>query len=251
MQKVAGKFGRTAKREDKRTLLFSNYAVALPAPPAGYSSYQRVMAKLNVGWPQIPELFPMDGNDTVGDCTIAALAHCDTTFSAIVGQNSIMAQADVLTLYFQLTGGQDTGLNELDVLNYWRSNKVGNSQVYAYVSVDPKNHVHVMQAISMFDMVYTGFNVPNNCLDQFNANEPWANPNTMTGEGHAVPFGSYSADYLRCLTWGSTQLATWEWWDVCVDECYALLPTEAGEPDFNIQGFNLAQLQADLAAVTA
>lgn len=249
--RVAGKFGRTPKRDDARTLQFAKYAVVLPAPPPGYSSYQRVLSKLNLGWPQIPELYPMDGNDTVGDCTIAALAHCDTTFSGIVGQNSIMAQADVLALYFQLTGGQDTGLNELDVLNYWRGYKLGNTQVYAYVSVDPKNHEHVKQAISMFDMVYTGFNVPNNCLDEFNAGEPWANPNGFSGDGHAVPFGSYSADMLRCLTWGATQLATWDWWDTCVEECYALLPTEAGQEGFNIEGFDLAQLQSDLAAVTA
>ena len=46
----------------------------------------------------------------------------------------------------------------------------------------------------------------------------------------------------------SDKQATWGWWDECVDEAYAILPQEAKDPDF-APGFNIAQLQADLAAV--
>jgi hypothetical protein len=47
------------------------------------------------------------------------------------------------------------------------------------------------------------------------------------------------------LTWGNTQQATWAWWDECVDEAYAILPPEAEKSGF-AQGFNFAQLKADL-----
>ena len=36
---------------------------------------------------------------------------------------------NVIKVYFRLTGGQDTGLNELDVLNYWRQKKVFGDEI--------------------------------------------------------------------------------------------------------------------------
>lgn len=50
------------------------------------------------------------------------------------------------------------------------------------------------------------------------------------------------------LTWGATQRASWEWWDECVDEAYAILPPEAKDPSY-APGYDLGQLQTDLAAV--
>jgi len=55
---------------------------------------------------------------------------------------------------------------------------------------------------------------------------------------------------VTVLTWGNTQLATWAWWDECVDEAYAILPPEAVDPNF-APGFNITQLKADLAAVAS
>ena len=52
------------------------------------------------------------------------------------------------------------------------------------------------------------------------------------------------------LTSGDAQRGTWEWWDECVDEAYAILPPQAKDPKF-APGFNLAQLQADLALVAS
>ena len=52
-------------------------------------------------------LFPMDGNDTLGDCTIAALAHAMTMFHGMLGKHKIMAKAAVVGAYVHLTGGVD------------------------------------------------------------------------------------------------------------------------------------------------
>src|SRR6185369_1542776 len=79
----------------------------------------------HLGISDVAELFPMDGNDTVGDCTIAALAHAITLFRGFVAKKpSIMPAAQVLKLYYRLSGGVDSGLAELNVLNYWRQHKV-------------------------------------------------------------------------------------------------------------------------------
>jgi len=242
---MALRFGKKPARVDPRTLQLSKYTAALPAPPAGFSSLYRLPATFK----DVATVFPMDGNDAVGDCTIAGVAHADTLFNGLVNPTpSVMSAADVEALYFKLTGGPDVGLDCLTVLNYWRKNPINGKQILAYAAVPWKNHTLVQQATSLFGALYIGFQVPDNCMDEFMLGEPWT-PGSLLPEGHCVVVTSYSANYLRVLTWGATQLGNWAWWDECVDECYAILPPEAAQPGFNLQGFNLAQLQADLAQV--
>jgi len=243
----AHRFGKHPPKHDYRTLRFKDYVTStLAAPPASYDVLSKVYQKLGISDPT--KLYPMDGNDTLGDCTIAALAHAETTYRGLVGKKQIMSEASVVKLYYHLTGGVDSGMNELDVLNYWRQHSVSGDKILAYVSVGLKDHVHVKQAIQLFGGVYLGFRVQKNCEEEFNARKPWA-PGPLTKDGHAVYAVAYDASTLTVLTWGNTQKATWAWWDECVDEAYAILPPEAKSSDFS--GLNFAQLQADLQAVAS
>jgi hypothetical protein len=240
------RFGKHPPKVDYRTLRLRSYlTTAMPAPPASYNVLTNVYAKLKTTDPT--KLFPMDGNDTLGDCTIAALAHTVTAYRGLVGKEKIMSKAAVVKLYMHLTGGLDSGLNELDVLNYWRAHAVSGDEILAFATIDPKNHTHIEQAITLFGGVYLGFQVQQNCVQEFNARQPWT-PGPLTNDGHAVFAVGYDQNGVTVLTWGNTQQATWSWWDECVDEAYAILPPEAKSPDF-APGFNIAQLQTDLAAV--
>jgi hypothetical protein len=158
-----------------------------------------------------------------------------------------MAETAVVKLYLRLTGGVDSGLNEMDVLNYWRQHRVSGDEIITYTSIDPKNHAHIQQAIRLFGGVYLGFQVQANAEQDFEARRPWT-PGPLTNDGHAVYAVAYDQNGVTVLTWGNTQQATWGWWDECVDEAYAILPGEAKDPNF-APGFNIAQLQADLALV--
>jgi hypothetical protein len=243
---TAYRFGKHPSKKDYRTLRFKNYLKAgLAQPPASYDVLSKVYQNLNTSDPAV--LFPMDGNDSLGDCTIAALAHAVTTYRGLIGKKKIMARQAVIKFYLHLSGGVDSGLNELDVLNYWQSNVVSGDEILAYVSIDVKNHEHVQQAIQLFGGVYLGFQVQQNCLQDFDAHQPWT-PGPLTNDGHAVFAVGYDQNTVTVLTWGNTQKGTWAWWDECVDEAYALLPPEAKEPSF-APGFNLTQLQADLSQV--
>jgi hypothetical protein len=239
------RFGKHPPKQDYRTLILKNYITPeLAPPPASFDVLGFVFGKLGVSDPT--KLFPIDGNDTLGDCTIAALAHAETVYRGLVAKEVIMPQASVVKLYMHLTGGVDSGLNELDVLNYWQSSKVDGDKILAFAKIDPKNHTHVQQAIQLFGGVYLGFQVQQNCVNEFNAHKPWT-PGPLTNDGHAVYAVSYDASGVTVLTWGNTQKGTWAWWDECVDEAYAIIPPEAIMKGFS--GFNLAQLKADLAAV--
>ncbi len=242
------RFGKHPPKLDYRTLRFKNYLTpAISPPPPNWNVLDQVYTKLGTSDPT--RLFPMDGNDTLGDCTIAALAHATTTYRGLIGRRDIMAKPAVVKLYFHLTGGQDTGLNELDVLNYWRQHKVSGDKVLNYASIDPKNHPHVEQAIRLFGGVYLGFQVQQNCVEEFDQHQPWT-PGPLTNDGHAVFAVAYDANVVTVLTWGNTQRGTWAWWDECVDEAYAILPQDAEENGF-APGFNFAQLNADLGAVAS
>jgi len=240
------RFGKHAPKQDYRTLLLKNYLTSkLAAPPAAYDVLPTVYKKLKISDPTV--LFPLDANDTLGDCTIAALAHAETVYNGLVGKKKILPKPAIVKLYYHLTGGVDSGLNELDVLNYWQSNPVNGDQITAFVKIDPKNHTHVQQAIQLFGGVYLGFQVQQNAIQEFEARQSWT-PGPLTNDGHAVYATSYDAAGVTVLTWGNTQKGTWGWWDETVDEAFAILPPEAKSSDF-APGFNFAQLKADLGVV--
>ena len=240
------RFGKHPAKHDYRTLRFRRYVTdRLAAPPPQFDVLATVYQKLGVKDPAA--LFPMDGNDQYGDCTIAALAHAVTVFDGKIGKKHIPAAKSVVKLYLKLTGGVDSGLAELDVLNYWRQHAAGGDKILAYASIDVKNRIHIQQAIALFGGVYLGFQVQQNCQQDFEDKRMWQ-PGPLTNEGHAVFAVGYDDAGLTVLTWGNTQRASWAWWDECVDEAYAILPPEAKDPAF-APGFNIEQLTADLQDV--
>jgi hypothetical protein len=241
------RFGKHPPKVDYRTLRLRDYVRELPPPPASADTLPRVYSNLKIS--DQATLFPMDGNDTLGDCTIAALAHAVTIFDGLVGKKDIMSRRAVVKLYMHLTGGVDSGLNELDVLNYWRQHAAGREKIMAFASIDPKNLNHVQQSIQIFGGVYLGFQVQENCIQEFDNHQPWT-PGRLTNDGHAVYATGYDQNGVTVLTWGNVQKGTWAWWNECVDEAYAILPQEAKNPDF-APGFDVAQLQADLSEVAA
>jgi len=240
------RFGKHPAKSDYRTLRLENFLLSsLADPPQTFDTLQRVFDRTGID--DVPTLFPMDGNNQYGDCTIAALAHAITVFCGYQGKTNIPDEAMVVKLYLKLTNGVDSGLQELDVLNYWQSNEVDGDKISAYVRIAASNLKHVKQAIQLFGGVYLGFQVQENCVDEFNAGIPWT-PGPLTNDGHAVYAVGYDDEGVTVLNWGSTQKATWDWWNECVDEAYAVLSAEALEPGF-APGFDSAALANALKAV--
>lgn len=241
------RFGKLPPKIDYRTLNFQRYIKEdIPEPPEKYEAVDRVMRHLN-SLDNISSLFPMDANDQVGDCTIAGAAHAITVYHGLIGQRDVPAEKEVLKVYNHLTGGVDSGLYMLDVLNYWRRTGMFNNQITAFMRVNAHNHVHVKQAINLFGGLFMGFQVPEDAIQQFNERKPWT-VGKLLYAGHAVHVTGYDSESVNVLTWGTTQRGLWSWWDYCVDECYAILPPEAKEPGFT-PGFDFVKLQDDLSEV--
>ena len=66
----------------------------------------------------------MYGNDRYGCCTKAGQAHLIGFFTGIANPPAtVFTDQQVVDDYLRLTGGQDTGLDEVTVLEDWRDNK--------------------------------------------------------------------------------------------------------------------------------
>ena len=250
------KLGKLVARHDPRTLLLASYATpALPAPPPAMNLSKTVKG----AW-------GMMDNDQIGDCTCAAAGHLIMEWTASAqskmstpSDQQIVAAYSAITGYNPTTGANDNGAQELDVLNYWRQQGIAGHKIEAYMALEPANHTHVMDAVWIFGGCYIGLALPKSAQAQTSNRQIWSVPPSGTGGdgapgswgGHAVPVVAYDSRSLTVVTWGALQGMTWGFWAAYCDEAYAIL-----SPDYLKQksgqtvapnGFNLQQLQADLA----
>ena len=232
------RFGKHPKKQDDRNLMFAKYATTLTTPPDSSNNLEKIYSNLRIS--DISKLFPMDGNDTLGDCVMAGSAHIITSWRALVNKKKIPAKCTVIRQYKKLTGGADTGLNELDTLNYWRQHSFFDEEIKAHVEIDPKNQTHIMQGIDLFGGLFIGMGVQENTISDFNNGITWTPGPMIPNEGHCVILIDYNKDFITVLTWGGKILATWDWVYACVDEIHCILPPEFDSPE----------LEADLAEVT-
>ena len=242
------KFGKLAPKIKYQTLRFKDFAVDLPAPPPSWDALAMASAKLP-GNPPVSILCPMDGNDRLGDCVIAGLAHATAINQGLIGKWDVASEEKVTTLYDLLTNGVDAGCVMLDVLTWWRTNRFMGDNILGFAKLDPKNHVHVKQVIQRFGGVYLGFQVQENALADFEAGRTWT-PGKLLNEGHCVYAYAYDDNNVKVATWAAGQLGTWDWVDATWDEAYVLLSPETLVPGF-CPGFGFAALQKALKAVSA
>ena len=247
------KLGKTPPRHDPRALLLASYlTAALPAPPASFD----LTKKMPADW-------GMMANDQIGDCTCAAAGHLIMEWTENSGKKmvtptdkQIIAAYSAITGYNPTTGANDNGANETDVLNYWRQTGIANDKIGAYVSLEPSNHTHIMDSVYIFEGCYIGLSLPTSAQAQTQNHQPWSvPPGGPTGDGkpgswggHAVPVVAYDSRSLTVVTWGALQTMTWGFWAAYCEEAYAILSLDYlnGKKEAP-QGFNLKQLQADLA----
>jgi len=224
-------FGKHPKKTKFKTIKLAKYMSALPAPDPSFDNLTKVYTR--AGTTDASVLFPMDGNDTKGDCTCAGIAHGITVYHAISSPGGIVVPSskDVISLYNRLTCYRDRGYNELDLLTKWRKHSYLGEKIIAFGELDPKNHTHIMQAIQFFGDVYMGFQVQANAITDFNNNHTVWTPGTLLNEGHAMFTTGYDPQTVNNLTWAAEQKGTWDWVDETWDEAYAIIPPELMTPE--------------------
>jgi hypothetical protein len=219
---------------------FADYATApLGQPPA------------EVKPPAVP--YPMDGNASVGDCTIAGCDHLSRAWNAQTGEHDhLPTEAQIIAEYFKLTGGEDTGLVEADVLKTWHGPGLGlfGGQIAGYAPITPSDTLAVKQAIAFYGGAYLGIVVGQPQQEQFQRGEPWAWVEGQEEDGHCVVALAYKPDgSLVCATWGGLATLTPQYLARGMEEAWAILSHQMVQARGDYLGVNIEALRADLARV--
>jgi hypothetical protein len=248
------KLGKKPAVHDARTLKLKKYAVALPPAPAEVSWITKLTAALSL---------PMYGNDEVGDCVEAAAGHMEEQWNFYAGHPYQPTDADIIAAYSAVGGyvpgdpNTDNGTDMLSFLKWWRSVGLGAAQrkIGAFLAVDWTNDAEVRLAIQLFGNVFLGVLLPT-WVQGLNA---WTVPDggiyTPAGQpggwgGHCIPLVASSPESHTCVTWGTTLKMSHNFLADYGEEAYCILSKDWIEKSgVAPNGFDLAQLQADLAAL--
>jgi len=233
------KLGKSHPRVDARTLQAASF-ITLPTRPKSVSYGTRL------SW-------PMYANDQYGDCTIAAKWHMIEAWA----RGLKTTDAKVVSEYLRLSGGADSGLVMLDVLNDWRKAKAHWIHAYAQVKT---NREAIAEAVYLFGGVYLGVALPaylEHRMDD-SGNWSWTLPTSDDAGsdapgswgGHAVNIAGYSSTGCGVITWGRRVHCSWRFLERYADEAYACVsPDWFAKTGRDRHGFNQAQLDADLVAI--
>ena len=245
------KLGKLAPKLDPRTLQLEDYLDKNQPPPA----------PTHEDWGTKVQQWGMMGNDVLGDCVPAALAHTVMMMTSDEGHEFIPPDSDVIAFYSAISDyvpgdpSTDNGATCLDALNRWRKVGLDNHTIMAYVALKPGHQYHVESAVYIFGSAYLGLEMPISAQSQNVWDVP---PEGLTGDGtpgswggHCVPAVAYGPGGLTVVTWGSLQPMTWAFLKAYCSEAYAVLSADFMNPSkISASGFNLAQLKSDLHKVT-
>ena len=256
------KLGRLHRSYDPRIPHYSALVAGqtLPPPPAQVDYTKGMPANLG-----------MMLNNTLGDCTCAAVYHALQvwSFNATKGKSiETEPDSDVEKLYELACGykpqqgGEGPGGNEQHVLTYLlrKGAPIGpqgqtTHKITAFVEVDPRNLNDIKSTIAECGVAYIGFNVPQYIVPP-NGQPPavWdvENKETNIVGGHAVVLAGYTPTGARVISWGQYYTMTWAFFAKYVDEVYGIADsTWINGGGQTPAGLTMAQLEEQMQALKA
>jgi hypothetical protein len=239
------RLGKLQTKKDRRNLKFAKYlpkGVKLPKAPGHVSRVGLVPS------------WPMYGNDTLGDCTCAAVGHIDQLASVAGGKPETPTDQAVLDLYWQ-TGTADDGRYCLDILNRWHTHGFGADleKLTVFAQVDPTQRQQAKLAVYWLGFLYIGLALPISAQQQSH----WsivrgANAKPGSWGGHCVPVVGYDGNGLDVVTWGKVIRMTWGFFAKYCDEAYTVLVPDwfqSGHSPADAGALKLDAMLADLAKI--
>lgn len=229
----------------------------LPAAPAQDIDALKVLPR--AGW-------GMYGNDEVGDCVIAGAMHEHLFWGTTTGRPPTFTTQNALDAYSAITGfdpnagppGEnptDQGTDPRKAAEYRRTTGIVDAygqthKIAGWVAVNPANRAHMLAAIHLFGAVGLAIAVPDSAPAQFHDGKPWTPvAGAQIEGGHYICDVAYDTDWLYVVTWGRVQPMSWSFLGDYCQLALAYVSTDLLAHGKSPDGFNLKQLQQDLAAV--
>jgi hypothetical protein len=205
------KFGRTRPVARGPHFSLRNYLMRDIPPPPAACDYSK---------PAAAALANVYGNDTLGDCVIAGMAHVVGVLTAgATGTPFIYNNQQIIALYSAIGGyvpddpATDKGCNEQTALNYWENNgaPAGSNKIAGWLAVNAADPIEYRTALWLFENLYFGLELP----------EAWIDPVPQASgfvwdaagppepqNGHCVAGVGYTAQGVMIDSWGMTGLLT-------------------------------------------
>lgn len=255
------RLGKKPRQEHPDTLQLGKYLdlTALPTPPT------------KVVWGAQVASYPMDGNDVLGDCTCAAIAHMIETWSSEANKFYDPPAADVEVLYWetgdppsnsgQAGGPTDDGRYCTQILDYVAKQGLDGHHILGWAEVDLTVQEQRDAGNWLFGGLYLGIALPLSAQNQtvwsvVGSPADVADPNSPSYPGswggHCVPTVARWPNMWEIVTWGARLEMTEAFFTTYIDEAYVAVTQDwiNAQNESPIPGVNLAALQADLPDFT-
>lgn len=182
--------------------------------------------------------FKMFYNDTIGNCTCAAVYNAMIAWQSLTDSGIAIPEILAVELYSAVTGynpenpSTDQGAAEDDVLAYGvRTGYATRDYLYSpmWGTIDPGNINLMASAVAKFGVAYQGVVMRRGDMERLDSGQPLDTVSGMDmsiAGGHALLIWSYEGlrpnDRVQLITWGTLITATWEWVLARSIECHGL-----------------------------
>lgn len=265
MPRQAGKYGRRHPDPARRRLTLERYLD--PRTALSRSGLPPVPLNQDVDRASAVRSWPMYGNDSLGDCTIAAIGHMYGAWTQYAtGSEALFSDTAIQETYSRVGGyvpgdpSTDNGCVMQDVLSDQHATGIDDSagkvhRVAGYAAFgNPADEMLLGQVLDVFGTVYVGINCQASIQQEFSDGQPWTwTPGEAVEGGHAIclqrRLGSGSAP-LEYVTWGALQAATAGFQAHAAEEAWAVVTQDWLQANgTTVEGLDLRQLLADMRYV--
>lgn len=273
MPRPAGKLGRLPFDPERPHLMLERYLD--PRHPLSRSGLPPVPLTEDVDRASHVASWPMYGNDSVGDCTIAGAGHMFGAWTAYNGNatgEALFADGEILRTYSAISGydpaaadpetGEnptDAGCVMMDVLARLRTTGMTDTtgkahKVVGYARLgNPADEDLLGQVLDVFGTVYTGIQVQPSIQREFADEAVWTyTPGEEFEGGHCVvlqrraPAGSRHG-ILEYVSWGGTVWADFGFQAHAATEAWAVVTEDWVRANGTTPaGMDLQQLLSDM-----
>lgn len=199
-------------------------------------------------------------NDQLGDCAIAGSIEEVRLANALRGVEVNFSDHSAVVNYSAITGynpddpDSDAGTDVHELYDFRKQYGLVDDdgtrhKIIAYAGLTPGNFNELLIALSLFDMVGIGIQVPDYCQDQFAAGQPWTlerGDHPIEG-GHYIPVvGATDRNTATVYTWGAKQGITEPFYAAMNTVAVVALTAELFNNDKSPEGLDMEKLSRDL-----
>jgi hypothetical protein len=199
-------------------------------------------------------------NDQLGDCAIAGSIEEVRLANALRGVTVPFSDHAAAVNYSAITGynpddpSTDQGADVHDLYEFRKQYGIIDDdgtrhKIVAYAGLTPGDFDELLVALSLFDMVGIGIQVPDYCDTQFEAGQPWhliPGRHQIEGGHYISVCGATDKDTAQLYTWGGLGGITRNFYIAYNTVAVVALTEEVFTADKSPEGINREKLAADL-----